>query len=108
VSVKFDKSLVANEIKIEDIRLDIDSNFPDDVFFMWQEDEPNISFRTWIMQGKYIPNIIKNTEYFDELESLTKEIEMKMESLFSIIEDDDSDYDEEYEEDDEDGEDGEE
>ena len=110
VSVKFDKSLVANEIKIEDIRLDIDSNFPDDVFFMWQEDEPNISFRTWIMQGKYIPNIIKNTEYFDELESLTKEIEMKMESLFSIIEDDDSDYDDsDYDDyDDGDDEDGEE
>ena len=101
LSVKFDKSLVANEIKIEDIRFDIDSNFPDDVFDMWQQDSPEMSFKGWIALGIYVPTIVQNAEFLYELESLTKEIEMKMESLFSGIEDGDSDYDEE---DDEDGE----
>ena len=110
VAVKFDEDLVKNEIKIEDICFDIDSNFPEDVFFMWQKDMPEVSFKTWISMGRYVPTIIQNTEYFDELDRLTKEIEMKLESVFSIIEDGnddgDSDYynDEngDYEEDDED------
>lgn len=109
IAVKFDESIVENEIKIEDIRFDIDSDFPEDVFFMWQKDMPEVSFRTWISLGRYVPTIIQNTEFFDELEMLTKEIEMKLESVFSIIEDgDDGDsdyYDDEnsdYEEDDED------
>ena len=109
-AVKFDESIVNNEIKMEDIRFDIDSDFPEDVFFMWQKDMPEVSFRTWISMGRYIPTIIQNTEFFDELEMLTKEIEMKLESVFSIVEDgnDDGDsdyYNEEnsdYEEDDED------
>lgn len=93
ISVKFDKSLVENEINIEDIRFDIDSDFPEDVFFMWQKDMPDISFRNWISMGRYVPTIIQNTEFFDELDMLTKEIEMKLDSMFSIIEDDgDSDY----------------
>ena len=109
ISVKFDKSVVENEIEIEDIRFDIDSEFPEDVFDMWQKDDPSVSFRTWISLGKYIPTIIQNAEYFDELDALTKEIEMKLESIFSNIEEDsgDSDYDEEdsdYDEEDEDGE----
>lgn len=109
VAVKFDESIVENEIKIEDIRFDIDSDFPEDVFFMWQKDMPEVSFRTWISLGRYVPTIIQNTEFFDELEMLTKEIEIKLESVFSIIEegdDGDSDYyddeNSDYEEDDED------
>lgn len=104
VSVKFDKSLVENIIRMEDIRFDIDSSFPEDVFFMWQKDEPEIPFKIWISQGKYIPTIVKNADYFNELESLTKEIEMKLESIFNNIEDEgDSDFDDEdYEEDDSD------
>lgn len=103
ISVKFDKSLVKNEIKIEDIRFDVDSKFPDDVFFIWQEDDPEIPFKLWISQGRYVPNIIKNTEYLDKLERLTKDIEMKLESMFPTIDDGDSDYDEDsdYEYDDE-------
>jgi hypothetical protein len=97
ISVKFDKSLVANEIKMEDIRFDVDSSFPEDVFFKWQEDEPDISFRAWILKGKYIPTVVQNSEFFDELESLTKEIETKLNSIFSDMEDGDSDY---YDEDD--------
>ena len=92
ISVKFDKSLVKNEIKIEDIRFDVDSKFPDDVFFMWQKDDPEIPFKVWISQGRYVPNIIKNTEYLDKLERLTKDIEMKLESMFPTIDDGDSDY----------------
>ena len=97
ISVKFEKSLVENEIKIDDIRFDIDSNFPEDVFFAWQKDDPTISFKSWIALGRYIPTIIQNADYFDELDALTKEIEMKLESVFSTIENDDgdSDYDEE-------------
>ena len=110
IAVKFDESLVKNEIRMEDIRFDIDSDFPEDVFFMWQKDMPEVSFRTWISMGRYVPTIIQNTEFFDELEILTKEIEMKLESVFSIIEDSndngDSDYyddeNSDYEEDDED------
>jgi hypothetical protein len=106
ISVKFDKSLVENEIKIEDIRFDIDSNFPEDVFFMWQKDDPKISFKGWIAMGRYVPTIIQNADFFNELDDLTKEIEMKLEQLFSNIEEDgESDF---YDEDDEYKEDGEE
>ena len=106
IAVRFDKSLVKNEIKIEDIRFDIDSNFPEDVFFMWQEDNPEISFRGWIAMGRYVPTIIRNADFFNELDEITKEIEMKLENMFSnIVEDGDSDF---YEEDDEDEEEGEE
>lgn len=111
ISVKFEKSLVENEIKIDDIRFDIDSNFPEDVFFAWQKDDPTISFKSWIALGRYIPTIIQNADYFDELDMLTKEIEMKLESLFTNIEEGgDSDYDDEGESDydEDDNEDGEE
>lgn len=96
VSVRFDKSIVEHEIKIEDIRFDIDSNFPEDVFDMWQKDNPDISFRGWIAMGRYVPTIIQNADFFDELDVMTKEIEMKLESMFSNISEDDgsSDFDE--------------
>ena len=103
IAVRFDKSLVKNEIKIEDIRFDIDSNFPEDVFFMWQEDNPEISFRGWIAMGRYVPTIIQNADFFNELDEITKEIEMKLENMFSNIEEDDGSSD--FYEDGEDGED---
>ena len=103
IAVRFDKSLVDNEIKMEDIRFDIDSDFPEDVFFMWQKDNPEISFKGWIAMGRYVPTIIQNADFLNELDSLTKEIEMKLESMFSNIEEDDGDSDfYEDEEDDED------
>ena len=102
IAVRFDKSLVKNEIKIEDIRFDIDSNFPEDVFFMWQEDNPEISFRGWIAMGRYVPTIIQNADFFNELDEITKEIEMKLENMFSNIEEDDGSSD--FYEDGEDGE----
>ena len=105
IAVKFDKNLIANEIKMEDIRFDVDSNFPEDVLYMWQDDEPEISFREWISLGRYVPTIVQNTEFFDEFDTLTKQIEMRLESMFSNIEEDygdsdfeDSDYDEDGEE----------
>ena len=105
IAVKFDKSLIANEIKMEDIRFDIDSNFPDDVFYKWQKDEPEISFREWISLGKYVPTIIKNTDFLEELDLLTSQIKMRLDSMFSNMEEDygdsdfeDSDYDEDGEE----------
>ena len=105
-AVRFDKSLVVNEIKMDDIRFDIDSDFPEDVFSMWQKDDPEISFKGWIAMGRYVPTIIQNADFLNELDSLTKEIEMKLESMFSNIEEDDGDSD--FYEDDEDEEDGEE
>ena len=76
---------------------------------MWQKDNPEISFRGWIAMGKYIPTIIKNTEFLNELDVLTKEIEMKLESMFTNMETDDgsSDFNDEDNEDseNEDGED---
>ena len=101
-AVRFDKSLIENEIKMEDIRFDIDSDFPDDAFSMWQKDNPEISFKEWIALGKYIPTIIQNADFLNELDSLTKEIEMKLELVFSNIETDDGDSD--LYENDEDGE----
>ena len=103
-AVRFDKSLVENEIKMEDIRFDIDSDFPEDVFFMWQKDNPEISFKGWIAMGRYVPTIIQNADFLNELDSLTKEIEMKLESMFSNIEEDDGDSDFYEDEDDEEGE----
>lgn len=103
LAVRFDKNLVENEIRMEDIRFDIDSDFPEDVFSMWQKDNPEISFREWIAMGKYIPTIIQNADFLYELDSLTKEIEMKLESVFSNLETDDGDSDF-YEDDDEDDE----
>ena len=102
-AVRFDKSLIENEITMEDIRFDIDSDFPEDVFSMWQKDDPKISFKGWIAMGKYIPTIIQNADFLNELDSLTKEIEMKLESVFSNIEVDngDSDFYEDVEDDEE-------
>ena len=101
IAVRFDKSLVENEIKMDDIRFDIDSDFPEDVFSMWQKDDPKISFKGWIAMGRYVPTIIQNADFFNELDAMTKEIEMKLENIFSNIEEDgDSDF---YE-DEEDGE----
>lgn len=96
IAVRFDKSLVANEIKMEDIRFDIDSDFPEDVFSMWQNDSPEMTFKGWIALGRYVPTIIQNADFFDELDSVTKEIEMKLEFMFSNLEVDsgDSDFDE--------------
>ena len=95
-AVRFDKSLVENEIKIEDIRFDIDTNLPEDVFNSWQNDNPEMSFRGWIAMGRYVPIVEKNAEFFNELDMLTKEIQMKLETIFPTYEDDgDSDYDDE-------------
>jgi hypothetical protein len=102
VAVRFEESIVENEINIEDIRFDIDSDFPEDVFFMWQKDLPDVSFKTWISMGRYVPTIIQNTEFFDELDMLTKDIEMKIDSMFSNIETDDGDSDYYYDDDDDD------
>ena len=102
IAVRFDKTLIDNEIKMEDIRFDIDSDFPDDAFSMWQKDNPEISFKEWIALGRYMPTIIQNADFLNELESLTKEIEMKLELVFSNIEEDDGDSD--LYENDEDGE----
>lgn len=103
IAVRFDKSLVNNELKIEDIKFDIDSNFPEDVFYMWQNDNPKMSFMGWIALGKYIPTIIKNADFFNELDSATKEIEIKLEQIFSSMEYGDDEEDSDFYYDEEDG-----
>lgn len=105
ISVKFDKSLVENEIRMEDIRFDIDSQFPEDVFHMWQKDNPEMSFKGWIAMGRYVPTLIQNADFFNELEAATKDIEMKLEMLLSNMVEDNGDSDYEYDDDKEDGED---
>ena len=106
ISVKFDKNLIENEIKIEDIRFDVDSDFPDDVFFMWQNDNPEMSFKGWISLGRYVPTYIQNADFFNELDALTKDIEIKLGKIFLNLEKDDGDSDfndeDENEKDDED------
>ena len=93
-AVRFDKSLVENEIKMEDIRFDIDTNLPEDVFYAWQSDNPDVSFKGWIAMGRYVPIVEKNAEFFEELDSVTKEIQMKLETIFTgYVDDGDSDYD---------------
>ena len=92
-AVRFDKSLVEHEINMEDIRFDIDTNLPEDVFYAWQSDNPDISFKGWIAMGRYVPIVEKNAEFFEELDSVTKEIQMKLETIFPTYSDDgDSDY----------------
>lgn len=110
-AVRFDKSLVENEIKMEDIRFDIDTNLPEDVFYSWQSDNPDISFKGWIAMGRYVPIVAKNAEFFEELDSVTKEIQMKLETLFPTYgedgDSDDDDFDDgssDFYEDEEDGE----
>ena len=105
ISVKFDKSLVENEIRMEDIRFDVDSQFPEDVFHMWQKDNPEMSFKGWIAMGRYVPTLIQNADFFNELEAATKDIEMKLEMLLSNMVEDNGDSDYEYDDDKEDGED---
>lgn len=108
-AVRFDKSLVEHEINMEDIRFDIDTNLPEDVFYAWQSDNPDISFKGWIAMGRYVPIVEKNAEFFEELDSVTKEIQMKLETIFPTYSDDgDSDYDDFDDEDYEDEENGEE
>lgn len=107
IAVRFDKSLVEHEIKMEDIRFDIDTNLPEDIFYAWQSDNPDISFKGWIAMGRYVPIVEKNAEFFEELDSVTKEIQMKLETIFpGYVVDGDSDYDDSdyYYEDEEDGE----
>ena len=111
VAVRFDKSLVEHEIKIEDIRFDIDTDLPEDVFYSWQSDNPDISFKGWIAMGRYVPIVAKNAEFFEELDSVTKEIQMKLETLFPTYgedgDSDDDDFDDgssDFYEDEEDGE----
>ena len=106
IAVKFDKHLVENEIKIEDIQFDIDTNLHEDVFWAWQKDNPKISFKGWIAMGRYVPNIIQNTEFLDELDMTMKEIEMRLGQYFETFESGDDDdyedsdfYEEEYYED---------
>lgn len=105
-SVRFDKNLIENEINIEDIRFDVDSEFDNDIFSIWQKDNPKISFKEWLTKGKYTPPNIQNTDFLNEIDTLTKDIKMKLDNLFSIfeIDDGDSDFDEDEEDLDEDGE----
>ena len=108
-AVRFDKSLVEHEINMEDIRFDIDTDLPEDVFYAWQNDNPDISFKGWIAMGRYVPIVEKNADFFEELDSVTKEIQMKLETIFPTYSNDgDSDYDDFDDEDSDNEENGEE
>jgi hypothetical protein len=52
--------------------------------------------------GKYVPTDIKNIEFLDEIDMLTRDIQMKLESIFGGLDDGDSDYDDDDDDDDDD------
>ena len=112
VRVKYSSSIILDEyisdiifengdvVNINDIRFDIDSDFPNDIFDQWiiVRREEDISLLDWLKNNThYFPKNIDNSsveEYKKELESVVDEIKENINKLFQM-ETDDGDSDDE-------------
>ena len=112
VRVKYSSSIILDEyisdiifengdvVNINDIRFDIDSDFPNDIFDQWiiVRREEDISLLDWLKNNKhYFPKNIDNSsveEYKKELESVVDDIKKNINKLFQM-ETDDGDSDDE-------------
>ena len=111
VRIKYSSSIILDEyisdiifengdvVNINDIRFDIDSDFPNDIFDQWiiVRREEDISLLDWLKNNKhYFPKNIDNSsveEYKKELESVVDDIKENINKLFQM-ETDDGDSDE--------------
>ena len=87
-TVEFDKRDIPSErkIKIEDIRFDIDSLLPEDVFYRWLEHVDNknneyVDYMYWLTKTdhRYVPKSLENVStenikklIYDKLEQIKK------------------------------------
>lgn len=112
VRIKYSSSIILDEyisdiifengdvVNINDIRFDIDSDFPNDIFDQWIiiRREEDISLLDWLKNNThYFPKNIDNSsveEYKKELESVVDEIKENINKLFQM-ETDDGDSDDE-------------
>ena len=87
-------------VNINDIRFDIDSDFPNDIFDQWIiiRRKEDISLLDWLKNNThYFPKNIDNSsveEYKKELESVVDDIKENINKLFQM-ETDDGDSDDE-------------
>ena len=112
VRIKYSSSIILDEyisdiifengdvVNINDIRFDIDSDFPNDIFDQWIiiRRKEDISLLDWLKNNThYFPKNIDNSsveEYKKELESVVDEIKENINKLFQM-ETDDGDSDDE-------------
>ncbi len=112
VRIKYSSSIILDEyisdiifengdvVNINDIRFDIDSDFPNDIFDQWIiiRREEDISLLDWLKNNThYFPKNIDNSsveEYKKELESVVDDIKENINKLFQM-ETDDGDSDDE-------------
>ena len=112
VRIKYSSSIILDEyisdiifengdvVNINDIRFDIDSDFPNDIFDQWiiTRRKEDISLLDWLKNNKhYFPKNIDNSsveEYKKELESVVDDIKENINKLFQM-ETDDGDSDDE-------------
>ena len=112
VRIKYSSSIILDEyisdiifengdvVNINNIRFDIDSDFPNDIFDQWiiVRREEDISLLDWLKNNThYFPKNIDNSsveEYKKELESVVDDIKENINKLFQM-ETDDGDSDDE-------------
>ena len=106
VRIKYSSSIILDEyisdiifengdvVNINDIRFDIDSDFPNDIFDQWIiiRREEDISLLDWLKNNThYFPKNIDNSsveEYKKELESVVDDIKENINKLFQMETDD--------------------
>ena len=102
VRIKYSSSIILDEyisdiifengdvVNINDIRFDIDSDFPNDIFDQWIiiRREEDISLLDWLKNNThYFPKNIDNSsveEYKKELESVVDDIKENINKLFQM------------------------